>query len=476
VKILLGQLRPDQAEHLQMDPETGKCDLQTANNVYPLAQGYRPVKAFQAISDALPEAFMGGVTLVGSDGTVQLLAGTATDLYRFNGSLEWDSVIGSLTAGRWFFTKYGDFGIGTYGGAPVAIDLLAGTAAALGGTPPDAEGCMTVRDFLVLLKCDGLNNVLEWSGFRDREEWTDGTNQSGQQALLEGGEITGWAGGEYGLVFQRSRIVRMTYVGDDVIWQWDEISANVGCVTPGAVAQMGRLVFFLSHRGFQVTDGNDVKAIGDERIDRTFLEQFSPDDLEEMYATVDPKAQIVTFVMPNQQFHYHVSQDKWTTGNQAVKAAFNGYTAGVNLDQLDAIYGDLDAMGTISLDDPRFKGGDPQQLFVNTDDEVGALTGDNLAASFDLPFIELIPIRSARVRSVRPISDAETGVTVQFNTRQKLGEAGGTSSYNTMRSSGDIPCRVSGRYIRPRITIEASVDWNYILGLEMHYKAAGARR
>jgi hypothetical protein len=469
MRLIFGQLEPDKPDHLQEG-------LQLANNVYPAANGYRPVKAFAAITDPLDEPFKGGATLVGSDGTVQLLAGTSTDLYRFNGSLEWDSILGSLTAGRWFFTKYGDYGIGTYGGQPVEIDLLNGTAVALGGSPPDAEGCMTVRDFLVLLKCDGFNNILEWSGFRDREEWADGTNQSGQQALLEGGEITGWAGGEYGLVFQRSRIVRMSYIGDPVIWQFDEISANVGCVTPGAVAQMGRLVFFLSHRGFQVTDGNDVKAIGDERVDRTFLEQFSPDDLEEMYATVDPKAQIVTFVMPNQQFHYHVTLDRWTTGNQAVKAAFPGYTAGVNLDQLDAIFGDLDSMGTISLDDPRFKGGDPQQLFVNADDEVGALTGDNIEASFQMPFVEMITARGTRVRSVRPISDAETGVTVQFNTRQKLGTAGTTRSYDTMRSSGDIPCRISGRYIRPRVTIEAGADWNYFLGLDFNMMAAGARR
>lgn len=469
MRLTLGQLEPDQAEHNQEG-------LREADNTYPSPNGYRPIKAFSAFSDAIPEEFQGGTTLLGSDGTVNLLAGTATDLYRFNAGLEWESILGSLTANRWYFTQYGDYGIATNGSNPVQIDLLASTAVALGGTPPSAEGCMTVRDFLVLLKCDGANNRVEWSGFRDREEWLDGDNQSGQQSLLEGGAITGWAGGEYGLIFQTTRITRMSYIGVPIIWQWDTISTNVGCIAPGSVAQLGRLVFFLSHRGFYVTDGNDVKPIGNERIDRTFLQTYSPDDLEQMYAVVDPKAQIVTFCLPNQQFHYHIALDRWTTGSQALKAAFQGYTQGVSLDELDAIFGNLDAMGTISLDDPRFKGGDPQLLFVNSSDEVGTLSGDNMAATFLLPFIEIVPGREARINSVRPITDATNGITIVATQRRKLGEAGATDTVATMTTSGDIPCRISGRVIRFRISVEGGASWQYMQGLDLNYIAGGGRR
>jgi hypothetical protein len=469
MRLVLGQLEPDKAPHAQEG-------LREANNCYPSSNGYRPVKAFVAMSEPLDEEFLGGTTYKGSDGTVSLLAGTNTDLYRFDSGLEWDSILGSLTAGRWFFTQYGEYAIATYGGTPVQIDLLAGTAANLGGSPPTAELCMTVRDFLVLGKCDGANNRLEWSGFRDREEWDDGDNQSGQQSFLEGGAITGLAGGEYGLIFQETRITRQTYVGTPIIWQYDTISTNIGCIAPGSIAQLGRLVFFLSHRGFQVTDGNDVKPIGEERIDRTFLEIYSPDDLERMYATVDPKQQIVTFVLPNRQFHYHISLDRWTTGTQTVKAAFQGYTAGISLDELDAIYGDLDAMGDISLDDPRFRGGDPQMLFVNTSDEVGTLSGDNLQATWLLPYMELVPARTARIRSIRPITDVTGGLTIQGNSRRKLGEAGSTENVFDMRTSGDIPCRMSGRYLRFRLTIEAGADWTYLQGMDLNYIAAGARR
>jgi hypothetical protein len=48
-----------------------------------------------------------------------------------------------------------------------------------------------------------------------------------------------------------------------------------GASSAGSIAQAGRLVFFLSDRGFMLTDGNDVKPIGAERIDRTFKEAYT---------------------------------------------------------------------------------------------------------------------------------------------------------------------------------------------------------
>src|SRR4249919_3444792 len=101
-------------------------------------------------------------------------------------------------------------------------------------------------------------------------------------------------------------------------------------------------------------------------------------------------------------------------------------------------------MGDISLDDPRFKGGDPQYLFVNVDDEVGVLEGDNLEATLELPFIELIPGRIARVSRARPISDAIDSVSMRFNSRMRLGDSSSAEVFGDMEANGDIPCRISG--------------------------------
>lgn len=453
--------------------EDGKISLRAANGVYPTKGGKRPIKDFASFTSALASAFLGGITFKASDGTVQLLAGTATNLYRFNSSLAWASILGSLTAGRWFFTQFNDHAIATYGGPPVDINLLAGTAAALGGSPPDSDFCATTSDFVILAQ----GTTITWSGFQDRAQWTPGTNQSGSQPMLEGGPITGLAGGEVCLIFQRNCVRRMAPNFSDTVFQFDVISNNVGCIAAGSIVQVGRLVFFLSDRGWQVTDGNDVRPLGEERIDRTFLEDFSPLDIEStMYSCIDPKSQIVTWTMPSRQFHHHMSLNEWTTSEIPVKACFNGYTAGVTIEQLDAIYGDLDSMGSISLDDARFAGGDPQYLFVNVSDQVGTLSGDNVQAVIELPYIEFVPGQIARMNRCRPIGDATENVSMQFNGQMRLGGTGETETFGSIQSNGDIPCRVSGRFIKPKVTISAGTTWSYVQGIDFDAIAQGGKR
>jgi hypothetical protein len=465
VRLIYGPLEPDKPNHLQKG-------LQAADNVYPSPDGYRPIKAFDDMTPALASTFQGGASFVSSDGTTQLLAGTATDLYKFSSSLAWSSIIGSLTAGRWYFTQFNDHAIGVYGGAPVDINLTSGTAAALAGSPPNADVCATVRDFVVL----GQDNTISWSGFEDRAQWTPGTNQSGEQTMLSGGPITGLTGGEYGLILQRFRVVRMSYAGVPTIWQFDEISSNIGCMAPGSVAQAGRLTFFLSHRGFMLTDGNDVKPIGAERIDRTFFDNYTNDDIAVfMFTAVDPLNNIVKWVMPGKAWNYNWQTDEWSTETWDIRAAFNGFTAGLTLEDLNVPYPDMDVM-TPSLDSPEFQGGIPLLLAVNASSQIGTMAGDALEANFEPPYMELVPGREARISQARVLTDATDGVTVTMTAKARLGDTGTTASFATLQDSGDIDCRVSGRYIRPKVKIAAGTLWDYFQGLDLNMMAGGGRR
>ena len=469
MRLIYGPYEPDKPEFLSKG-------LEVADNVYPSPDGYRPFKAFASFTDALASTFQGGAAFVGSDGTVQLLAGTATNLYRYASDLSWSSIDSGLTAGRWYFTQFGDHAIGTYGGVPVDIDILAGTAGALGGSPPDAKLCATVRDFVVL--ADG--NTVTWSGFQDRAGWTAGTNQSGVQPMLEGGLVTALAGGEYGLIFQRSQITRMSYVGFEgsveVIWQFDKYSTNIGCISPASLVSIGETHFFLSDRGFMKTDGNGVTPIGAERIDRTFLSQYTQDDVDNfMYAAADPKNHIVVWAMPGKLWIYNWILDEWSTSTQDIRAVFVGFTAGVTLDDLDTISSSIDALG-ISLDDPRWMGGLPLFLGVNAEDEIGTFDGDNLLATFDPPSLELVAGKETRISQVRPITDAIEGIVVKVTSKARLGDAGLTNTFITMQPSGDMDCRASGRYLRLTVTIGAGEEWSYFQGLDLNMITGGGRR
>jgi hypothetical protein len=45
-----------------------------------------------------------------------------------------------------------------------------------------------------------------------------------------------------------------------------------------------------------------------------------------------------------------------------------------------------------------------------------------------------------------------------------------------MEANGDIPCRVSGRFIKAQAKIAAGTTWSYIQGVDFDALAQGGRR
>lgn len=453
----------------------GGKSLEVLKNAYPVANGYGPVKSFGSITTALASAFRGGTAAIGSDGTAQLLSGTATNLYRWTGTA-WSSILGSLSADRWYFDQFGDYVMCANGGNRlIAANLLAGTAAAV-GTAPTASDVATVRDFVVILDPDGDELLVQWSAFNDYTGWTPGTDQSGTQPLLSGGRGVKVVGGEYGLILQKAAIKRMSYVGTPLVFQFDEISSEIGCMARGSVAKVGRFVFFLSERGFMVCDGESVTPIGAEKVDRTFFNTYSRSDIESIYAAIDPRNSLVMWSMPGNPgtiWAYNWQLRRWTTIEISVLGLFSGFTSNVSLDALDAIYGNLDSV-TVSLDSPVLAGGNPLLLVVNQSSVIGALSGSSLAATFKLPNVEPFPGQRARVRSVRPITDADT-VTATVDARLKAGDAENLISAASMRSNGEMPIRANGRYLGTSVVIGSAQDWTFAQGVEMACEPAGMR-
>lgn len=450
--------------------------LRDARNVMPGKDGYYPVSGLSAVTTALPGAFIGGGAFVGFDGTAALLAGTATDLYRYSGTT-WTSVY-TGSASRWRFAQFGTLVIAATGGAPVKFDLAGGTAALLGGSPPAASLVATVRDFVVLAGDPAAIQTVTWSGFNDAEGWTGGINQSGDQILPDGGEIMGLAGGEYGLILQRRAIKRLSYVGTPLVFQIDEISSNVGCMAKGSVAQAGRLVFFLSERGFFYTDGNDTIPIGDEKFNRWFFDRFSRADIESgLTAAVDPRANVVYWTMPGAPgvvLVYHITLQKASYLQLAVKSVFDGFTSNVSLEALDALYpSGIDSI-PVSLDDPMFSGGSPLILFATNGDVVATLSGDTLEARVETPRTELEPGKRVRLRSLRPVTDAEN-CSIVVDIRANSGDEPSTVAASDMRPNGEYPIRANGRHSSVALTIPAATTWTYASGIDAYFETEGGR-
>lgn len=462
-RIPFGPLLPDQ-------PPNGQCVL--ASNVYPIANGYGAVPSFLPITPALA-GINGGAAFVSSTGLTAFLAGTPAALWRYAGAA-WVQQLAEPALTRWRFAQFGDLAIGVNGGAPVKYDLIAGTAAPLAGSPPNADLVATVRDFVVLSGDPGAKLNLSWSGFNNAEQWTPSLNQSDVQPMPDGGEVMGLTGGEYGIILQRNAVKRMTYVGAPIVFQIDTISANIGCMAKGGVAQAGRLVFFLSERGFQMCDGNDVTAIGAEKIDRTFFSTYSRSDIESgLFAAVDPRRNVVMWSMPGSPgriWCYSWTLQQWSTIDLDLSLVFSGFTANVSVDGLDALYGNLDAV-PVSLDDPSLAGGNPLLLIATRAGVVGNLSGPPMAGQLGLARIELADGR-ARIRTLRPVTDAPQ-VTATIGAALRADNLPAVETAATMRPNGDLPCRVNAREFTPTLTFAGA--WSYATAVDIEYEAAGRR-
>ena len=469
--LALAEYLPDQS-----NPGGG---LQSVQSAIPIVGGYGPVKAPYAISTALPAAFKGGGSFIANDGSSYMLVGTATGLVKYAGSGWTNLVTGMTVTGQWRFTKFGDFVVGV-NGALTKVSALAGgvgTTTTLAGAPVGVAIC-TVGDYVVIAQ--GTNDLtgIYTSGFNNHTDWDVATGTATFQPMLTGGEVMGLAGGEYGIILQRQRVVRMTRTGDTTApFQYDEISANVGCASKGSVASYGRTVFFLSDRGFvALDDGQIVRPIGSEKVDRTFQSRVPRGDYERIFSAIDPERKLVYWMVPGSPAYvliYSFALDRWGEASFAADGLFSGFTSSIDLETLAVTYPDLDAM-TISLDDPRWRGGSPA-MYVVQNGTIGTFDGINLAARFTTSFAEVAAGRVTRAWALRPVSDGTTGDAIVLDMRARIGDVAARVSASALRSSGVMPVRASGRYTQLEWTKAEGAVWTYAQGVVMEYEAGGGR-
>jgi hypothetical protein len=465
--MIFGPLAPDKAK-------SGNPDILTvASGVYPMEDGYRPIGQFATLYTALPSAPKGGAAFISPQGLGYLVAGDATSLYKAD-SGGWLSIatgFSLLEENRWRFAQFGGLAIATNGTDPMQkINLATGVVSALGGTPPKFETLAVVKDFLVGGVRNGNVMHMGWSGINDAEWWTTGQRQADRQILPTGGRINGILSGEYGIILQRDRICRMDYVGGNIIFEINEVSSNVGCVTVHSVAQWGTLGFFLSDEGWMMWDGQQPVPIGREWIDREFASLYDGGDWSSMSTAIDPVEGVLIVAMPDKAWGYSWIFKKWFNIPIVSGIVFSGVTKAISIDEDYAPDmpddTDIDGAGLTTFDDPVFRGGDPLLYVFNSSFALGTFSGTPMAATFTGTDIELFKGQRANLRFARPDTDATTGMTLSFLARQRLGDAGSTVTASGIVASGEMPCRVSGRFLRPTLAYAAGTTWTYAKGVD----------
>lgn len=448
--------------------------LTVAENVEPAADGYRPIRDIVTSGDALAETFNGGGSFKSEDGTAYLLAGTSTKLYRWSSGSWVELLTGLTTSSRWKFVSFGNFVIGVNGGTTQVVNLAAGTAGVLAGAPTGTD-ITVVGDYVVITGADGNKKMVQWSAFNDHTEWTPGVNQAGFQPMLTGDEIMGIAGGEFGVILQRTRLVRMSRTGNaDAPFQFDEITPNVGCASRGSISYAGRSVFFRSDRGFMsCEDGQLPVPFGNEIIDKTFASEVPRDEWERLYCTIDPERSVARWCLPGspgKQWLYNWSLQRFGIAKYPFEAVFSGFTSSTDADNTGIANIDAD---TRTTDDPGFSGGNPS-LYVIKDGKLGTESGPTLQAVLWLGFKRLPSALVQRLNSLFLEGDM-TAATVVLDHRQRLGDPENLKTADSMRPSGRIPIRVAGKYIATRVKIAAGHVWSIFQAIEFVGQEGGER-
>jgi hypothetical protein len=475
-KLTFGEWMPDQ-------PSVSGA-LTDAKNVVSQAIGYGPFPTPVTFSTSnAAEDLTSLYAAKKPNGDTELFAAGATKIYTVTGVGGITQVKTGMTTGandRVRFTQFGKSVISTNNADKLQSWTL-GTSTAfadLSATAPIAKFITVVRDFVVVantLETTQQQYRVRWSAINDETDWTENVNtQSDYQDIPDGGQIVGIRGGEFGLVLLERAIHRMTYVGTPFIFQFDNISRGKGCMVAGSIAQYQGVTFFLSDDGFYMCDGQNVTAIGAEKIDRFFLQDASESDYKTMSAAVDPIRKLVIWnyktVNGNRSvLIYNFKTQKWTYGDAGTDFLAEASTSSVTLEQLDTLSSSIDAL-TTSLDSQLFIGG-KYFLGGTLASRVMTYTGANQTAVISTGDLDIGA--NSVVTLARPVVD-NGSATVAIASRTLLNQGVSFNTAVAASSENRVSLRSAGRYHRLKVT-PTGANWNNAISVDVDVTPQGVR-
>jgi hypothetical protein len=382
---------------------------------------------------------------------------------------------------RWRFTQFGNVLIAANGGNRLqGYNLNSSTTFQdLAVDAPQSRYVTVVRDFVVSAYVNSSTVYpyrVQWSALGDESNWTNSaTTQADFQDIPDGGSIVGITGGEFGLVFMDRSIHRMSYIGSPLVFQFDNITRNLGCYESNSIVQYGGTSFFLSDDGFYACDGQQVLPIGNEKVNRYFWSDVDEGSINLMSAAVDPFRKLVIWAYASQAsavvdklLIYNYQTGKWTSGTTNASRVASSSTPSFDLEGMD-VFGNLEQIQT-SFDSRVWLGGKMQFAGVK-DTKIVTFTGDNNTAIIETGDIEM-PGTTSAITMAKPIVDGGSG-SVALVSRRLLSEQVVFGTQTAADSENRVSIRGVGRYHRLQLT--PTGQWTNAVGLDVEMNPLGTR-
>ena len=494
MQLPFGEWLPDQPDHLNPGATV-------ATNVYHAQASYKPVKGLVAYSGAsnVTQNAKGAGSFRDNTNTVFTFVGTKDNIYKLT-SGTFSSVKGSCTVSGgdtdfFTFTQFGQFVIASNGVNPpmyyemgtstnfATLQSLV-TSSGQGTVPSKFKVSGVIRDFLVTGNIENAKNRVAWSGINDISTWEAGVSSSDIQDLPgSGGQVVAITSGEIGYVFREDQIIRMDFVGGNVVFRFSVISPNRGAVYGQTVCQDNRQVFFYASDGFFQINGDQILPIGAEKVNRFFDSDLNKAYTDRITAAVDPFNTLAIWLYPSKDnpnttgicdklLIYNYVTQKWSVAKVKASQIFKQFVVANTVELMDIISSDLDEIN-ISLDTRFWETGHLYLGAVDENFKAAIFSGKNLEAELETKETELFPGLRANITAVRPLVDASSNVVIK--TRDKLADTVTISSSSTMNTTGIAPVRQSGRYFRANVKIPAETIWNNAQGIDLTASQGGSR-
>ena len=478
-RIAFGEWMPDQ-------PGLSGA-LTDAKNVVSQAVGYGPLPTAATFSEEADEnltTLVAGKTPVNN---TKLFAAGSTKIYDVSGigALTDVSKSGGYTpnsdSDRFRFTQFGNSIIGTNYSDPMQSYTL-GTSTEfddLSASAPLCKFLTVVRDFVVVAFTTESSTVyparVRWSDLNDETNWVSGaTSQADYQDIADGGQIVGIRGGEFGLVFMEKAIHRMSYIGTPLIFQFDNISRGKGCIAASSIAQVQGVSFFLSDDGFYMCDGQNVTAIGSEKVDRYFFANADESAFETMSAAIDPVRKLVIWnykdiFAQRKLIIYNFKTQKWTHGDAGTDYISDASTAASDLEDLDSISASIDAL-PVSLDSVLYIGG---KYFLGGTSGAYVMTYNGTPATGQIITGDIDAGGRPVVTLARPQID-NGSATVSVVSRTTLAEQPSFGTAVAADSENRVSLRSNGRYHRLKV-VPTGDNWTTAIAIDVDIVGQGGR-
>jgi hypothetical protein len=405
-----------------------------------------------------------GIFAMSTDGSAHTYLSYAASGFSFIDITPNITGTGLFASDRACFTQFGDRVFVTYGTSSVSQNApLVGPAGGVtpvfvvlsgpDGFAPNALYCGVVGQFLVLVNNTTTPNfsaaAIQWSGINAPLNWPAPNSaqaiaeQSGAQTMdVRLGAANGISGADqWGIVLMEGGIVRMTYAGGAVVFQFDTIYRGPGNLTQSGWVKIGGIVYFISAIGILSTDGSQVQNISDGKLNKWLTDNADFGFPLAFDCGVDYKRKVIfwTFPLlghsgvPNAWIAFNYAEGKFSHGSDTVSRYFRGN------EPYATTYG--------------------IQAF-NTAASCGNFTGTPGTAVFTSPEIEFNSGGQTLVQGVMPqISGSSPVISVRVGSRNAQGDAVTFSAADTPDSfTQSANFLVDNRYHRAEISVAGAFD------------------